>query len=306
MDNFYESTDSISEAQRIFNDLRYFLQTGSFNLTKWITTNNDILASIHEEHRDISFDELLDKTTTKRVLGIQWDIASDSLVFWPNNFYDLLKKKRTQWNLLHTSSSVFDPIGIAAPFTIPLRILQRSVWRQGLSWDDPLSNGNLPEFFTLLSEINQLQVVSIPRQYFFHKYSKLSLHVFSDASYAALALVAYIVYIEEITNQRSISLALGKARVAPLKQHAITKLELQAALIGSRLVKFIKTHSSKFIKTPAYLFTDSSTVLQRIHGPDKRQQIFVANRVGEILDLPLASQWKYCPGNLNPADDGTR
>ena len=77
MDDFYESTDSIREAQRLFSDVRFVLQSGSFKLRKWKTINSDILASIPKEYRAISFDELLDKTTTKRILGIQWNISSD-------------------------------------------------------------------------------------------------------------------------------------------------------------------------------------------------------------------------------------
>ena len=38
----------------------------------------------------------------------------------------------------------------------------------------------------------------------------------------------------------------------------------------------------------------------------KRQQILFANRVAEILDNTHVRQWRHCPGELNPADDGTR
>ena len=54
------------------------------------------------------------------------------------------------------------------------------------------------------------------------------------------------------------------------------------------------------------MWTDSTTTLQWIQGSDKRQQIFVAHRVAEILECTQASQWNHFPGPLNPADDGTR
>ena len=45
--------------------------------------------------------------------------------------------------------------------------------------------------------------------------------------------------------------------------------------------------------------------MQWIRGSDKRQQIFVANCVAEILELTQSTQWKHCPGYLKPADNGT-
>ena len=131
------------------------------------------------------------------------------------------------------------------------------------------------------------------------------MHIFSDASYAALASVAYFVYTRDSVSKPKVTFALGKARVAPFKQHTITKLELQAALFGARLASFIK-QQQRFSLNHIYLWTDSSTVLQWIRGSEKRQQIFAANRVAEILELTQSTQWKHCPGYLNPADDGTR
>ena len=59
------------------------------------------------------------------------------------------------------------------------------------------------------------------------------------ASYDNLASVAYFVYIDEFTDQRSITIALGKASVLSLKPLTIARLEFQAALIGVRLANFV-------------------------------------------------------------------
>ena len=60
-----------------------------------------------------------------------------------------------------------------------------------------------------------------------------------------------------------------------------------------------KIHSSNF-------WTDSTVVLQWIHSSHRKQQVFVANRVAEILDTTNVSQWNHVSGINNPADIGTR
>ena len=56
--------------------------------------------------------------------------------------------------------------------------------------------------------------------------------------------VAYFVYDLANTDTFDSAFVLGKARVAPLKQHTITKLELQAAVLGTRIANFVKRESS--------------------------------------------------------------
>ena len=305
MDNFFESTDSIEEALRLYQDLRAVLKLGGFNLTKWTSTSKDILDEIAENHRDIAEEEMNQPKTLKRILGIRWKIQTDALYFATDKIENLATQTPTQRQLLKTTASIFDPLGIASPITIRLRILQQQIWRKGLKWDDIITQDILPDFFSLLKERHDLQPIEIPRHYFEHRYDQVDLHVFSDASYAALAAVAYFVYHNFETKESSVSFVIGKARVAPLKQHTITKLELQAAVFGSRIARFLKKEQRIHIND-VHMWTDSSTTLQWIRNSEQRQQIFVAHRVSEILENTQAAQWRPCPGEVNPADDGTR
>ena len=54
------------------------------------------------------------------------------------------------------------------------------------------------------------------------------------------------------------------------------------------------------------MWRDSTTVLLWIRNNDKKQPVFVANRVAEILESTTVDQWNYIDGVKNPADLGTR
>ena len=160
-----------------------------------------------------------------------------------------------------------------------------------------------PSLKQIASELVCLQPLAILRQYFISDKQSVDLHVFCDVSYAAICAVAYFVLNQGDTI--SVVFVFGKARVAPIKLQTITELELQAALLGSRISKFIcREHRITLSRT--LFWTDSSTVLQWIYGSANRQQIFVANRVAEILETSQPCQWQHVPGILNPADDDTR
>ena len=86
---------------------------------------------------------------------------------------------------------------------------------------------------------------------------------------------------------------------------SVPRLELQVAVMAVRLKEqIVKEHGMKI--TSCSFWSDSTTVLQWIHSFHRRQQLFVANRVVEILDTTDVSQWKHVSGINNPADIGTR
>ena len=89
-------------------------------------------------------------------------------------------------------------------------------------------------------------------------------------------------------------------------QHlSIPHLELQAAVMAVRLKEQIVKEHEKKIHSCNFR-PDSTTDLQWIHSSHRKQQVFVANRVAEILDTTNVSQWNHVSGINNPADIGTR
>ena len=143
--------------------------------------------------------------------------------------------------------------------------------------------------------------VSIPRQYLprgnaAKQPSKL--HIFADASIIAYGAIAFI-YVDGNT-----SFLMAKARVAPLKQLTLPKLELMAALTAARPSNFI-TDAVKSNSFSINLWTDSQIVLYWIKG-EEWNNAFVAHHISEIHNATDPNCWRYYPTLDNPADLLTR
>lgn len=101
------------------------------------------------------------------------------------------------------------------------------------------------------------------------------------------------------------SLVSAKCKVSPLKPLSIPRLELQAAVIGARLAKFVNESLSKPIEEQ-YFWTDSKTVLSWINVDLKRYKQFVSCRVAEIHELSSPKQWNWVSSKNNVADLATK
>lgn len=91
----------------------------------------------------------------------------------------------------------------------------------------------------------------------------------------------------------------------PLKKLTILRLELQAAVMASRLCGTILQETRIQIER-SVLMTDSKIVLAWIHRQGRRYKPFVSSRIGEIQSNSDPTQWRHIPGELNPADDVSR
>ena len=98
---------------------------------------------------------------------------------------------------------------------------------------------------------------------------------------------------------------MGKVRNAPVKFTSIPRLELQAAVLSTRINKTLREELDLNIQSTTY-WTDSEIVLHYLKNEKRRFQTFVANRVQEIRENSRPTEWNHVPGTLNPADDTSR
>ncbi|KAM8711561.1 hypothetical protein ACLKA7_012129 [Drosophila subpalustris] len=98
---------------------------------------------------------------------------------------------------------------------------------------------------------------------------------------------------------------MGKTRLAPKKLLSISRLELQAAVLGVRLAILIHEHHHLTL-TQTTFWSDSMTVLQWINSTSRRFKPFVGHRVAEIISTTLPDQWRWVPTEQNTADAATR
>lgn len=108
--------------------------------------------------------------------------------------------------------------------------------------------------------MDHASTLRIPRHYMggLRQFSTIQLHVFCDASVQAFAAAAYF----RLEGESSIktTLIMSKTRVAPLKLLTVPRLELQSAVMASRLTAFIKEEHSVSIDKTVF-WSDSQTVL---------------------------------------------
>ncbi|XP_055932043.1 uncharacterized protein LOC129962322 [Argiope bruennichi] len=176
----------------------------------------------------------------------------------------------------------------------------QELWKSKAAWDDPVPLTILETWTKFKQQSYNLNLISVPRFLGVDNNSDIQLHGFCDASTKAFAAVVYLK-----SRQNQVSLVSAKTRVAPIKQLTIPRLELCGALLLAELITAIEKALSFPIKE-RYLWTDSTIVLSWINRPPSKGNIFIQNRVNNILNLTSVSDWYHIPGKLNPADCATR
>ena len=289
VDNILSSVKDEKEAVTYYTEARKLMLQGGFNLRSW-TSNNQNLRELAEK------ENVLDTDKETKILGMRWNVNKDELSYAQHTISSPMKENNaiTKREILRKSSKIFDPLGLLSPVSIRAKILIQNLWKGKYDWDEPLPENAQQEWIQLAKDIEDATGTTFPR-YYSVKNSR-SLHVFVDASMKAYGAVAYL------QDDRNTALVMAKTRVAPVKELTLPQLELMAAVIGARLVHHLRdTLEYKDIT----LWSDSQIVLQWLKT-SKLLKRFISNRIGEIKQLTINCNWKYCPTNCNPADLLTR
>ena len=257
MDDFLKSVRRPQEAVEIYQKVRDNLIKGGFNLTKWITSDDEVNSQIPETDRSTEAVKTLEaEPQSSAILGLSWNVDTDSLIVCRGAEQEV-PAKTTKRNVLSLVSAVFDPLGICSPFTIRMRFLLKGIWAaMGQAWDKDLSAEHSKLLSDWCSELREMRTLSINRLYFENGWTKLRFHIFTDASEEAMCNVANL----QDKAPLKLTYVIGKCRVAPIRHMTIPKLELQAAVYGVRLRKqILNEHDVRIDKI--YHWTTSPTVL---------------------------------------------
>lgn len=202
---------------------------------------------------------------------------------------------------------VFDPLGLIAHFLVFVKALLQEMWRKQMGWDEELDDDLFNRWLSWTRLLPRIESIEIPRCYLQHSAlndnQEVQLHIFVDAGEQAYAAVAYLR--TGCEGHFEVAVICAKSRVAPLKAMSIPRLELEGALLGTRLANSVSAkHSITF--TSRHFWSDSQTVLGWLKSDHRRYRQFVSFRVSEILDTTDMSQWRYVPTKENVADERTK
>ena len=259
-------------------------------MTKFISNSRAVLESVLTEKRSKEAKDLdlgHDLLPVERALGVQWCVASDVFEFR----IIVNGKPPTRRGILSVISSVYDPLGFAAPFTLPAKKILQDLCREEIGWDDTVPDQYPIRWAKWLRELPLFEQFKVSRCVIPAEVVTVmsrQMHVFSDASSIGYGAVAYL-RLQDDSNRIHCTFLMGKARLAPIKPVTIPRMELSAAVVATRLEKISRGELSLPINQ-SYFWTDSTCVLRYLENQDRRFQTFVANRVATIHDASSPSQ----------------
>ena len=298
MDDICTSVHTIEEARKVTSHMDALLDTGGFKVKGWFS--NGLL-----KDDEITQGErlVLGDSEEQKVLGVVWDPEMDILKYKvkPVSTREEVMTKRM---VLSELAKVFDPIGFTGALLVRGKILMQKLWQTGTGWDESLSTDDKAEWKRFFTELERLDGVSFERCLMPKPMRPTEIVIFCDASENAFGAVAYTRW-EEDDGTHGVKFISAKSRVAPLKNLSIPRLELQAAVVASRLYATVKEEMSVQFKRVIFL-SDSIIALSWIRGQSRQYKSFVANRVAEIQSQTDPSDWHHIPGEHNVADKVSR
>ena len=313
VDDILDSVKDVKQAKSVTNDIDTVLANGNFFVKEWHISHdeqkeNDEHIRKVRPHRDEKHE---------RVLGMVWNQHEDILSFKTTPIYtqienvtadpfvirEIVSEPLTKRLILSKVNGIYDPLGLAAPFTVRSKIMLRKLWtlQKGLEWDEPISEELSKEWRVFFEETKELNDVE------FFRCTKPdaaignpSLIIFSDASQDAYGAVAYARWKVEPGKFES-RIMLSKNRIAPMKTINIVRLELAGAVISKRLRVTIE-EETRYSFDEILHIVDSEVVKAMIGKESYGFNTYTANRLGEIQSGTNESEWYWISREHNISD----
>ncbi|GFS69667.1 integrase catalytic domain-containing protein [Nephila pilipes] len=117
--------------------------------------------------------------------------------------------------------------------------------------------------------------------------NSVNIHVFCDASGRAYGSCLYARH--TVDNSTEVNLICSRNKLAPVKKVTLPRLELLAALLGTRLLQYFCRETNMHSYT-VMLWSASTVSLSLIKGDSNHWKTFVSNRTTEILQYTTPAE----------------
>ena len=301
MDDSMTSAADDDTGRAVRQEVAEMWKSAGMHARKWLSNSSAVLQDVSQDDRAQQLD-LEGELPSIKTLGVLWNAAADEFSFSYSAPVADEISNMTKRKFLKKLATIFDPLGIVAPFTVKAKTLFQQMWMEGYGWDDPIAQHRIEECRQWFQELADLSTVKVTRSLCLPKETPVDtqLHVFADASQEAYGACAYLRHVYG-SGAISSRLVAAKTHVAPLTAHSIPRLELMAAMDALQLSQSLIA-ALRLPMTIVYFWTDAADVLFWIHGSSRRYKPFVANRVGRIHGATDPAQWRHVPSKENPAD----
>ena len=216
-------------------DVTNICKSGGFHLTKFIPNNTKLLLSVPENQRGMGVkdQDLSGDLPNEKTLGICWNERENIFSFR----LKLEARTLTKRVMLSMISSIYDPLGFAAPFILEGRRILQGLCNQDIQWDSEVSSVVKKDWRNWV--IEKLHVRGCIKPDNFGKVVNVSLHHFSDASELGYGQCSYIRMVNQ-TGRVHCSLLLGKSWVVTKKFMSMPRRELNAAVLSVKMACLLK------------------------------------------------------------------
>ncbi|XP_072030174.1 uncharacterized protein [Amphiura filiformis] len=303
VDDLLTSVPTEEKAVKLSQDLRTICSKGGFHLTKWASNHQNVMNAIPEEERSPTTKnlDLESQKMSHKTLGMWWHVESDQFGFK----IEQKSNPMTRRGMMSTLCSLYDPLGFASPVILPAKQMLQELCRLKYGWDDEVPDEMKRKWHKWWTSIPELENFKIQRCWKPDGFenAEVQVHHFADASDRGYGTASYLRLLNEAGDVEC-NLILSKARVAPIKQVSIPRMELSAATLAVKVDNMIKRELG--IQATTIFWSDSQTVLKYIKNETARFPVFVANRIAVIRDGSSPKQWRYVPSACNPADHASR
>ncbi|XP_055910470.1 uncharacterized protein LOC129944834 [Eupeodes corollae] len=301
VDDFMSTFDSIEDATSVKNDLCHILKQSGMDLRKWSSNSREFLNTIDAEHQETATELCIGENGVK-TLGLWWNVEVDCFEFHAS--LNTLRAQATKREVLSDIARVFDPLGWLSPTVVKMKVFMKHLWLRQIGWDEFIPMDLYNKWSEFRSDLDSLRVIQIPRWLHSSEGKVMELHGFADASESAYSAAVY----SRVVGPDGIRTALicAKTRIAPTKPTlTIPRLELCGSLLLTKLLSKVKD-ALMIHETECFAYTDSTTVLHWIHGFPRQRNVFVDNRISQIVSKFPVSIWHHVRTADNPADCATR